>query len=60
MKVGDAVRHIYDVQNGFMVVGLVVEVRHQEARIQWASKIYNPSWMCWYKKHLLKVISSVQ
>jgi|LWDU01.1.fsa_nt_gi hypothetical protein len=60
MKVGDAVQHIYDIANDFMVVGLVVEMKHQEARIQWASKTHSPAHMCWYKKHLLKVISSVQ
>lgn len=59
LKVGDVVRHRRDVENGFNVLGLVIEVGHLKAKIMWASKKAQslPSEYWWYKIQDLMLIS---
>lgn len=60
LKVGDAVRHVHDVQRGIVCIGLVdmVDDERGTARVIWASPAqYSPKWMRWYQKHLLVRIS---
>ena len=58
LKVGDAVRHLYDIQRDIMVVGLIDKIDdvRGKVRILWASPP-QPKWMRWYQKHLIVKIS---
>jgi len=58
MQVGDAVRHLYDIQRGLVCVGLVdkIDDTTNQVRIIWSSPP-QPKWMRWYHKHLIVKIS---
>ena len=58
LKVGDAVRHIHDIQRNIVCVGLVdkVDDLRGKVRILWASPP-QPKWMRWYQKDLIVKIS---
>ena len=48
MKVGDAVRHVHDVQRGIVCIGLIdmIDDERGTARVIWASPAqYSPKWI---------------
>lgn len=58
MKVGDVVRHLYDIQRDIVCVSLVdkIDDTTNQVRIIWSSP-FQPKWMRWYHKHLIVKVS---
>jgi|TARA_Y100000817_G_C16639066_1_gene447527 hypothetical protein len=56
VKSGDLVVSVYDEQRGLKCIGIVLEIKKDQARVMWSSE---SSPIGWWREQQLRVISNV-